>query len=1150
MAKFTPLGKRGEARSGDPNKSRGSLNRNKLSASNAGSNNTASGAPTPNPYTGSSTQTGDMSSHRKSQGPGSASPMSGKPASSADHGSSGGNLQQYKPSPDGYGANNTASGTPTGNPYAGSSTRPEEMDRYTKDQNLSDDRPMQQAKPVYDDQADPNLSGNTFDPGKYSNNGTNTAAGTPDANPYTDGGSSTRPGDMSRHSKKPRGSGDLKSGEEAAGSGAKGIVGKAEKGLIGDGLNVADKFLPPSAKLALALSSAGAALFGSKKKKAGAGGIVGVIAAVFMFGAFIGVGPLKIIHLSQILQKAHFGNENDSSIGMRGLIRFARTGNIGETRVGALGSAMVKRTTAKLTVAGFDFGETNKMTNGIRGVTVDTDVNKNTIGIATMEERKASFLKNYPFLDATDVDIDGKFLKIKLDPSTFNGSKIVDLFYTTSIREAADGTLLNALRIREFKIFYNQPGLLSPVTRYFKTKQERLANNRSDRQKAKAAAKAAGEERYAKFKQSKVGIKGAAAKAGLKETLNSKRTGLSIALTFTAAACIIREIRGFSTQADRADVALATVETTHQMAKGANVTDGRLLAADPGDWGYALEDDTGRDVFGGRALQALSGKVKPSGEDLSDEEKGIFSLKGQSDVDAIADSVGDTVCSTPGLIAQGILGVGLIWAAPPVGWTAKVLIAGSSAAATTVVLGQVMNRAEKAAADKVTFEAPLAGPRGGNVLAWASKAGAGTAARSVGGIERTPAASAVLEKEQKLASQQEFRAKSFSGRIFDVYDHRSVASSFIDSSSTDPGQNITNIATSLANINTFATGLFPAFSPVAHAAGPDYDWSALPDYGIPGDLFDDPAYQDPYDNADKAAGILSSTGDKYPKRALNCFGVIISKDSGLWDVVPDDETDPRSPEYRDGKCDDLSDPNWKRIILFVFYTGKMKEVTCYDGNPDDPDTIATCKELGYDPAPSAAASTTTGGAGATVDITDLGKSSDNLSCAAGTNDLGVVTSQYSGEFKKESGPLKLRLCEIPDIPGEGQDPNGTKTHGGAVVEARVSGGWSALAKKAKDDGVNLSSSSSFRLPDSCQGSGTGVQCATPGGSPHQAGWAIDFADMGGFEANGQQVCSARMTHDGPQYKWMRENSEDFGIKQYSAESWHWDFAPMANRCGK
>jgi hypothetical protein len=198
---------------------------------------------------------------------------------------------------------------------------------------------------------------------------------------------------------------------------------------------------------------------------------------------------------------------------------------------------------------------------------------------------------------------------------------------------------------------------------------------------------------------------------------------------------------------------------------------------------------------------------------------------------------------------------------------------------------------------------------------------------------------------------------------------------------------------------------------------------------------------------------------------------------------------------------------------------------------------------------------TTGGTttpGVTVDPNQLGRNSANLDCAAGTRDLGVVTTRYTGELKKESGPLKIRLCQITDIPGYGNDTSGNTISGGAVVDARVSGAWAALAKAAKDDGVPLEAGSSFRLADSCGGTGDGDVCARPGQSPHQTGLAIDFGN-GMYPHVGPSTtdCSLRIKlPSNPSWNWLYNNGDRFGIKQYTKEAWHWDLMPMSNRCGK
>ena len=183
-------------------------------------------------------------------------------------------------------------------------------------------------------------------------------------------------------------------------------------------------------------------------------------------------------------------------------------------------------------------------------------------------------------------------------------------------------------------------------------------------------------------------------------------------------------------------------------------------------------------------------------------------------------------------------------------------------------------------------------------------------------------------------------------------------------------------------------------------------------------------------------------------------------------------------------------------------------------------------------------------------IGNIGESSDQIACAPGTKDLGVAVSKYTGSFTKTpAGQLKIRLCQIADLPGEGNNAQGAEISGGAVVNSRVSAAWLALAKASKSAGITLTSNSSFRLADSCEGSGDGTSCAKPGQSPHQLGVAIDFAQMSA-KGTSTSSCSGRAKEPGnPAWDWLYRNAQKYGFKQYSYESWHWDALNMTNRCG-
>ena len=191
-------------------------------------------------------------------------------------------------------------------------------------------------------------------------------------------------------------------------------------------------------------------------------------------------------------------------------------------------------------------------------------------------------------------------------------------------------------------------------------------------------------------------------------------------------------------------------------------------------------------------------------------------------------------------------------------------------------------------------------------------------------------------------------------------------------------------------------------------------------------------------------------------------------------------------------------------------------------------------------------STTNSSAAGTVG--NIGESSDSVACAEGSNDLGNVESRYTGTLRVDN-PLIIKLCQVPDIGGRGNDTSGNNVEGGIVVNSRVSGAWVALGRAAKAATPSIElTGSSFRLADSCGGGGDGSLCARPGTSMHQLGIAVDFSDMGS-SGGSTSSCSGRKGAQGdPRWEWLFSNAQNYGIKQYSYEPWHWDTNPGENRC--
>ncbi len=151
-----------------------------------------------------------------------------------------------------------------------------------------------------------------------------------------------------------------------------------------------------------------------------------------------------------------------------------------------------------------------------------------------------------------------------------------------------------------------------------------------------------------------------------------------------------------------------------------------------------------------------------------------------------------------------------------------------------------------------------------------------------------------------------------------------------------------------------------------------------------------------------------------------------------------------------------------------------------------------------------------------IDITTLYDDSSSISCAEGTEDLGVVDDAYHNGQK-----FKARLCALKDVAftGETAIPG---AEGKAVVNSRVSAALVKMMEAARADGIRPSISSAFRshqkqtsLYNCAPGCTGGNPAARPGYSNHQAGVALDVNE--------------------PLNAWMRQNGEQYGYKWYGSD---------------
>lgn len=169
---------------------------------------------------------------------------------------------------------------------------------------------------------------------------------------------------------------ELEEGERNPKKDKQGAIGALEEGLVKGGMS---SLTGPAGTGANVVSS----LF-NRKKKTFAGIAVGLVIGVSgVMGFGIIQGPLQLMHLAQILQNPFSDQEEASENRLGGLLRFARTNDIGETRVSLLGSKSAKKTFARLEKeAGIKIIE---KTAGGRPSIVEVDTSKYAPGATTKE---------------------------------------------------------------------------------------------------------------------------------------------------------------------------------------------------------------------------------------------------------------------------------------------------------------------------------------------------------------------------------------------------------------------------------------------------------------------------------------------------------------------------------------------------------------------------------------------------------------------------------------------------------------------------------------------------------------------------------------------------------------------------------------------
>jgi hypothetical protein len=208
-------------------------------------------------------------------------------------------------------------------------------------------------------------------------------------------------------------------------------------------------------------------------------------------------------------------------------------------------------------------------------------------------------------------------------------------------------------------------------------------------------------------------------------------------------------------------------------------------------------------------------------------------------------------------------------------------------------------------------------------------------ALAMGGTALSSTEVAQLRTEHAGFEKQERSEKSFIARYFDPYDYGSLAGKAIDTAPSSMHQT----AALINPVKAFAsslTSLLAPFAPRAQAAS-NYDYG-VSTYGFSLADQEDERFEDPYENAVwiESGSRLKDLNDKYGK----CFGMTVDESGVLQngEAVNIFKLE-KDGEYKDCR-DDKDQEAFKRYRFYIADTVTAKSLACYEG--DD----AACAEIG------------------------------------------------------------------------------------------------------------------------------------------------------------------------------------------------------------
>lgn len=712
-----------------------------------------------------------------------------------------------------------------------------------------------------------------------------------------------------------------------------------------------------------------------KQKMAVIGGIAGLlIGAAFAIVAILS-GPAQLVQLGRVLAlwkapasaaaNVRFGNFLNTN-------RALETGDVGETRVGFLGSRRFSALDTELRGKGITINRDTATTGRPHTVSFDTTAG---LDFSTIDR-----VAKYTGLDRglLQLSSDGRF--INADVTGLSNRRLrslgKNLVTNTSFEALSDGTLATALNRRTLAKFWNTSSPLFHPIRSF----SEGVGGRVDRglqrigtrwvEEGGAKARLVGEYRTAKTR-----LADAAGRYGGK---------VNAALYAQAGVCFLSQTADLIPLVNYAEVVVpSAVAATEKMAIGSQIESGQdVHIGELQGITNSLKDKDGKTIWEAKALNALANGTAGVGVDIEDALGQAFSaattsgsilgiVDGWINQEIAGISLDRALCSTPALIVGGAAGIVLTIAGPG-GWGVKSLTVSLSTAATLAASVFVQNFIVDAETETLNAaDRAFGGPQGGNLYAFGGRAAANTTARQMGGVPLTTADEQAYLDAGRQREVDRFQSKNFFARLFDPYESRSLFGTAIQTAGGSQGSVFTKLlGTIMTPLSSFGSSL-ARLMPSASASAEEYGWG-FPLYGIPLGVLENPSYEDPFANAEAVAGILESdTNDDLKEKAEKCFGVKVSKGAYGWEATPDKDVNPVEDPYLEADCSDSS-IDWERLMVFILDNAVINAVDCFG-----PDEGKSCSKLAINAA-------TNSNAGSTQLIPDCNANGGNakIACVA------------------------------------------------------------------------------------------------------------------------------------------------------------------------